>query len=129
MTSAHPPKKTLGIGLLVAAGVAPGVAWILLLLAESHVDDTTCGLGSHRGRREWFGGSTPLPLLVLAAAAIALTVGGGVVLFRSWRAARRASGKIAETRATMALVSLVSICLFVPLVAATVVRVLSVDAC
>ena len=121
--SGHPSKRMLGIGPLVAAGVAPGLAWIVLLLFESRLDESICG------RRGWFGGSIPLPLVALAATAVGLTIVGAIVLFRSWRSARRSHGKIAETRAVMALVSLISICLFVPLVATSVVRILPIQSC
>lgn len=121
-------KKPASIGVLVAAGMVPGIVWLILLLVDSRVDTDRCDAGSARSTR-WFGVPAQLPLMVLATTAIVLTVAAAVALVRWWRVARRSSGRPASTRAFLAVSSLVALGLFVPLGAASVVQLLEWRSC
>ena len=130
MTASSPPsRKPVGIGGIVAAGMAPGLAWFMLLVAGSQLDEDMCDTGAapHRGR--WFGVSVRLPLAVLAGVSVLLTIVAAVVLMRSWRATRIATAQVAETRAFLSMISLISLGLFVPMIVASVVQFLVVQTC
>jgi hypothetical protein len=126
--STSPSKKPVSIGMLVAAGMVPGIAWLLLLILGSNVDNGACETGGVDSAR-WLGVPAQLPLAVIATVAVGLTVVAAVVLVRWWRLARRTAGKAAGTRAFLAASSLVALALFVPLVAASVVQVLAWRSC
>ena len=126
--STSPSKKPASIAVLVAAGMVPGIAWLLLLVLGARVDGRDCD-SREAGATRWFGVSAQLPLAILATVAIVLSVIAAVVLVRWLRVARRTTGKAAGTRAFLAASSLVALGLFVPLVAASVVQVLAWRPC
>lgn len=126
--SVSPSKKPAGIGWLVAAGMVPGIAWLLVLLLGSRVDADRCDSGPAQSTRG-FGVSAEVPLTIVAVVAIVLTIVAAIVLVRWWRLARQTTGKSAGTRAFLAVSSLVALGLFVPLAAASVVEFLARGPC
>jgi hypothetical protein len=130
VTGSTTAETRLPSGLVLAiAALLPGVAWMALLFFGSQLDEDMCltGAAPHSGR--WFGSSIRLPLLLLAAFVLVVTVAAVVVLARGWRAARRLTGRSAEMRVFTSFVGLLSVGLFVPILAGTIVEILVFRRC